>query len=75
MKIRSTSFGVPEIAARRSCLAVPASSERMLEKARELPADELAIDLEDAVIPAGKDGARAALVEQLAKGEWRAPTL
>jgi citrate lyase subunit beta / citryl-CoA lyase len=47
----------------------------MLEKARELPADELVIDLEDAVIPADKDGARAALVEQLAKGEWRAPSL
>jgi len=54
--------------ARRSCLSVPASSAKMLEKARSLPADELVLDLEDAVAPGEKDAARETLVTALAKG-------
>jgi citrate lyase subunit beta/citryl-CoA lyase len=54
------------IAARRSCLSVPGSSERMLTKAaRGLGADEVVIDLEDAVSPGAKDEARAAVVGAL----------
>ena len=34
---------------RRSCLSVPASSERFIAKARDLPADQVFLDLEDAV--------------------------
>ena len=34
---------------RRSCLAVPGSSDKMLRKAQGLPADEVFLDLEDAV--------------------------
>jgi citrate lyase subunit beta / citryl-CoA lyase len=45
--------------ARRTCLTVPASSERMLAKAPSLGADEVIVDLEDAVPPAGKEEARA----------------
>jgi citrate lyase subunit beta/citryl-CoA lyase len=45
--------------ARRSCLAVPASSERFISKARGLPADEVFLDLEDAVAPGAKVQARA----------------
>jgi len=37
---------------RRSCLAVSASSERFIEKSHGLPADEVFLDLEDAVAPA-----------------------
>lgn len=44
---------------RRSCLAVPASSERMLEKAATLPADEIVVDLEDGVARGDKERARA----------------
>jgi citrate lyase subunit beta / citryl-CoA lyase len=55
--------------ARRSCLAVPASSERFIEKARGLPADEVFLDLEDAVAPAAKVQARANAVAALA-GDW-----
>jgi citrate lyase beta subunit len=44
---------------RRSCLAVPASSERFIEKARGLPADEVFLDLEDSVAPSAKAQARA----------------
>ena len=40
-------------------MAVPASSERFITKARELPADEVFLDLEDAVAPAAKEQARA----------------
>jgi len=45
--------------ARRSVLSVPGSSERMLEKSLRLEADEIVIDLEDAVAPEIKDQARA----------------
>ena len=55
---------------RRSCLSVPGSSERMLAKARTLPADEVVIDLEDAVAPAQKDDARDATVAALAEDGW-----
>ena len=54
---------------RRSCLAVPASSERFIEKAHGLPADEVFLDLEDAVAPAAKAQARANAAAALA-GDW-----
>ena len=40
--------------ARRSCLAVPGSNPRFLEKAKGLPADQVFLDLEDAVSPLAK---------------------
>ena len=58
--------------ARRSCLAVPASSERFLARARDLPADEVFLDLEDAVAPGAKDAARRNAVAALTTGTWRA---
>src|SRR5207249_2395620 len=48
----------------------PASSPRFLAKARGLAADEVFLDLEDAVAPAAKAGARAAAVAALADGGW-----
>jgi citrate lyase subunit beta / citryl-CoA lyase len=60
---------------RRSCLAVPASSPRMLAKAATLPADEVFIDLEDAVAPLEKtDATRQHVVDALLGPEWRAST-
>lgn len=50
---------------RRSCLSVPGSSQRKLAKAAGLAADEVVIDLEDAVAVAAKDEARAATVAAL----------
>lgn len=44
----------------------------MLDKARTLPADQLIYDLEDAVTPARKDEARAAVAAELAAGGQRA---
>ena len=46
-----------------------ASSERFIEKARGLPADEVFLDLEDAVAPAAKAQARANAVTAVA-GDW-----
>ena len=57
--------------ARRSCLSVPGSSERKLANAAELPADEVVIDLEDAVAVAAKDEARAATMAALS--DWTGP--
>ena len=56
--------------ARRTCLAVPASSPRFLARARGLAADEIFLDLEDAVAPAAKDEARLAAAAALAEGGW-----
>jgi citrate lyase subunit beta/citryl-CoA lyase len=54
---------------RRSCLTVPGSSQRFLDKAHRLPADEIILDLEDAVAPAAKETARG-LVAGAAAGDW-----
>ena len=40
---------------RRSVLFLPGSNPRALEKARDLPADRLIFDLEDAVAPEAKE--------------------
>jgi citrate lyase subunit beta/citryl-CoA lyase len=48
--------------ARRSALSVPGSSERMLEKAAGLDADEIVVDLEDSVAPEDKERARGQVV-------------
>lgn len=46
---------------RRSCLYIPGANARALEKAASLPADMLILDLEDAVAPEAKTGARSAV--------------
>jgi citrate lyase subunit beta / citryl-CoA lyase len=62
------------VRARRSCLSVPGNSERMVAKARTLAADEVILDLEDAVPPGEKTAARE-LVAGALGGEWAAPTV
>ena len=51
----------------RSALYLPASNARALEKARDLPADAIIFDLEDAVAPAEKAAARDALRDALGR--------
>jgi len=51
--------------ARRSVHVVPGSSEKFLAKAPGLDADEIVLDLEDAVAPGEKDRARALVVQAL----------
>ena len=61
---------------RRTCLAVPATSERALAKAPTLAADEVFVDLEDAVVADAKgDDARERAARALSESDWRAPTL
>ena len=55
---------------RRSCLAVPGSSVKMLDKAQGLPADRVFLDLEDAVAPLAKPEARKNVVAALNDGDW-----
>ena len=55
---------------RRSCLAVPGSSPRFLEKAQGLPADQVFLDLEDACAPLVKEKARYLVVDALNEGDW-----
>ena len=55
---------------RRSCLAVPGSNPRFLEKAKGLDADQVFLDLEDAVAPLAKPDARGNIVSALKEGGW-----
>jgi citrate lyase subunit beta/citryl-CoA lyase len=59
---------------RRSCLAVPGSNPRFLEKAQGLPADQVFLDLEDACAPLAKEGARHTIVKFLNEGDWSGKT-
>lgn len=55
---------------RRSCLYMPGANARALEKARDLPADTLILDLEDAVAPEAKEEARAAILAAVSAGGY-----
>ncbi|GAA2383173.1 aldolase/citrate lyase family protein [Streptomyces coeruleofuscus] len=59
---------------RRSCLAVPGSNPRFLEKAQGLPADQVFLDLEDACAPLAKPEARHTIVKFLNEGDWTGKT-
>ncbi|GAB2687602.1 HpcH/HpaI aldolase/citrate lyase family protein [Thalassiella azotivora] len=55
---------------RRSNLAVPGSSTKMLDKAKGLAADQVFLDIEDAVAPLAKPDARKNIVAALNEGGW-----
>ena len=55
---------------RRSCLAVPGSNPKMIDKAKGLNADQVFLDLEDACAPLAKPGARKTIVAALNEGGW-----
>jgi citrate lyase subunit beta/citryl-CoA lyase len=55
---------------RRSCLAVPGSSTKMLGKAKGLGADQVFLDIEDSVAPLAKAEARVNVVAALTEGGW-----
>lgn len=55
---------------RRSALYMPGSNPRALDKARDLPADVLILDLEDAVAPERKEEARAQVIAAIAAGGY-----
>lgn len=60
---------------RRSVLYMPGSNARALEKAKSIPCDGLILDLEDAVAPDAKVGARDAVCAAAASGEYGAREL
>src|SRR5215475_2342336 len=55
---------------RRTCMSVPASSERFIAKARGVPVDQVMLDLEDSVAPDEKAAARELAVAALSAGGW-----
>lgn len=57
--------------AARSLLAVPASNRKMVEKALASEADAVFLDLEDAVAPDRKAGARSDVVRAVKELDWR----
>jgi citrate lyase subunit beta/citryl-CoA lyase len=59
----------------RSVLYVPGANGRALEKARELPADGLIFDLEDAVAPEAKQWARECACEAARSGAYPSRTV
>jgi citrate lyase subunit beta / citryl-CoA lyase len=59
---------------RRSCLAVPGSSPKMLDKAAVLAADQIFLDLEDAVSPLEKVSARDNVVAALNGNDYSGKT-
>ncbi len=54
----------------RSVLYMPGSNARALDKARNIPADALILDLEDAVAPDAKDLARTQVCAAARSGEY-----
>jgi citrate lyase subunit beta/citryl-CoA lyase len=55
---------------RRSCHAVPGSSDKFLAKAPSLGADMYFLDLEDAVAPLEKEDSRARVVQAIRDQDW-----
>ena len=60
---------------RRSCLYMPGTNARALEKGRSLPADVLIFDLEDSVAPDAKAAARDQVLAALKAGGYGAREL
>lgn len=60
---------------RRTVLAVPGSSVKMISKAKGLPVDEAFLDLEDAVAGPAKIEARSNVVDALVSGGFSAQTV
>ncbi|QPF90725.1 HpcH/HpaI aldolase/citrate lyase family protein [Bradyrhizobium commune] len=56
--------------ARRAQLAVPATTDKLLAKAAQNPADHVFLDLEDAVAPTAKKQAREQVIRALNELEW-----
>lgn len=55
---------------RRTCLSVPGSSDKMIAKAKTLPADQVFLDLEDAVAADAKATTRTRVAQALCEPGW-----
>jgi citrate lyase subunit beta / citryl-CoA lyase len=67
---RNIEVNMTAIRPRRSALYMPGSNARALEKARDIPADALILDLEDAVAPDMKTQAREQVVAAVSTGGY-----
>lgn len=74
MEVRKHMTSSRPVRPRRSCMAVPGSSDKMIAKAQTLPADQIFLDLEDSVAPVAKPAARATIVQALNQGNWTGKT-
>jgi len=84
MLVQISDFGVPALLTgsvktmsvrsrdlpRRSCLSIPGSSEKMINKGAGLPADMVFLDLEDAVAPKEKESSRPRVAEAIRTLDW-----
>ena len=66
---------MPVTRPRRTCHAVPGSNERFLAKAPQLDADEVFLDLEDAVAAGEKEAARGQVIAALLGSDFGAKTV
>src|ERR1700709_666439 len=66
VNVRNAKGTEPMIRPRRSLLFIPASNARALEKARNLPADGIILDLEDSVAPDAKEMGRDQIAQAIA---------
>src|SRR3954453_16833063 len=64
-RVRLDPKEVPMIRPRRSLLFMPGSNPRAMEKARNLPADGIILDLEDSVAPEAKATARDQIAQAI----------
>lgn len=55
---------------RRSCLSIPGSSDRFLQKGPSVSADMVILDLEDSVVPAEKAQARQRVADAIGTSDW-----
>src|SRR3981189_1709352 len=68
VSVRNAKGPEPMIRPPRSLLFMPGSNARALEKARNLPADGIILDLEDSVAPDAKALARDQIAQAIAAG-------
>lgn len=66
----TTGSHTEDLRPRRSVLYMPAANARALEKARDIPADAIIFDLEDAVAPDAKATARDQAVAAVTSGSY-----
>lgn len=67
---KRTGKGSRILRSRRTCLSIPGSSQKMMEKGPSLPVDQFFLDLEDSVAPNAKVAARDDVVSALRDQDW-----
>ncbi|NQW70635.1 MAG: CoA ester lyase [Betaproteobacteria bacterium] len=74
-KLKKNFMTRSDLLSKRSILAVPGSSEKMIQKSRLLNADEIFLDLEDSVLLSEKESARSLVIVELNKGGFNSSSV